>query len=139
MKPPPELVEIERDGCFTVLHLQPSPVWKQLSSLSGNTLGDSFRRMIEAFAPNEVTDLRILVDFCSVREFSGQMMAVLARLSTFARSSGGSVALCNVPVWFREILQVTRLDHLFKVFADRAEALRSCGLESESPAATLPA
>src|SRR5437588_225867 len=97
MKPPPDLVDIERCGAVSVLHLRPSPVWKQLSSLTADSLGDSMRRSLEEVSPGGGVPL-VLVNFRSVQEFSGQMMALLARLSAHARQHGGRVALCNVPV-----------------------------------------
>ena len=90
---------------------------------------------ISGAAADDVTDAllaaaggrppRVLIDFTGVEFFSSSFIETLFRVWNRTKShDGGRFALCSLHPYCREILDVTNLTTVWKVFPDRQTALQ---------------
>ncbi len=68
---------------------------------------------------------RVVVDFHRTDYFGTTALGWFLRLWKSVRARNGGMAFCNVSPHEREILEVTKLDHLWPIYASREEALRA--------------
>jgi anti-anti-sigma factor len=74
----------------------------------------------------------VVLDFAGTDLFGSSALGLFIRLDKRVKTRHGRMALCNLSEHQREILQVTKLDRLWPVHANRAEALRAVrGWEEE--------
>ena len=66
---------------------------------------------------------RLVLNFDGVRYLSSDVLARLARLAKRAEPAHGRPRLCGLDPILREVVRITRLDALFDVCGDEAEAL----------------
>jgi anti-anti-sigma factor len=66
---------------------------------------------------------RLVLNFNGVRYVSSEVLGRLARLAQRAEPAHGRVQLCGLDPLLRDVLRITRLDGLFEVCGDEAEAL----------------
>jgi anti-sigma B factor antagonist len=92
------------------------------------TLGDQLTRLIE-----EGGHTRLLLNFAGVQYLSGAMLGRLACLEWKLASAQGRIRLCGLVPVLRDTLRITRLDRVFKVYTDEAEALASGFSENGKP------
>jgi anti-anti-sigma factor len=69
----------------------------------------------------------LVIDFEQAPYFGSLMLSAMLRLSRQLPAGQGKLALCNVSPLARDVLQVTRLDARWPVFASRQEAFASFG------------
>jgi anti-anti-sigma factor len=81
-------------------------------------VGQELRRLIEEQGPG-----RLVVNFAGVRYISSEVLGILAGLQGQLESARGSVVLCGLDPLLRDMVRITRLDRVFDVCADEAEAL----------------
>jgi anti-sigma B factor antagonist len=79
---------------------------------------------------------RLVVDFANVRSLSSLM---LAKLVTLNRAAAGRLALCNLRPDVREIMEVTRLTVILRIYAGEQDALASVGAAGRGEADTARA
>ena len=68
--------------------------------------------------------MKLLLDFTSVEFLSSQVFGTLVSLSRKVKARGGILRLCNLQPRVREVLLACRLDQIFDIRRDLAEALR---------------
>ena len=66
----------------------------------------------------------VVLDFHKTDYYGSTALAFFVKLWKRARMRNGRMAFCNVSDHEKEILQITRLDHLWPICSSRAEALR---------------
>ena len=71
------------------------------------------------------TPVRLMLSFSRVRHLSSSALGVLIRLHKRIRESGGELRLCCIQPTIYEIFKITKLNEVFQIYEDRAEALRS--------------
>ena len=65
---------------------------------------------------------RILVDLGAVTYMDSSGLAVLIEAMQRAQSAGGWFALCSLRDTVRSVFTIARLDQVFRIFPDRADA-----------------
>jgi anti-sigma B factor antagonist len=78
---------------------------------------------------------RLVLDFSRVEFMSSAALGQLIILDKKLKARGGQLVLCHLRPELREIFVLTKLDRLFDVREDEAEALASCA-RSQAAAAT---
>lgn len=73
----------------------------------------------------EAGRLEVLLDFSNLRFFSSAVLDALIRINKLVRSTAGHLAVCGLSPELTEVFKITRLDNLFKIYRDQAEAMRS--------------
>ncbi|MGA2617614.1 MAG: STAS domain-containing protein [Thermoguttaceae bacterium] len=68
---------------------------------------------------------KLVLDFSSVQFLSSQTLGKLVALNRRVKARGGDMRLANVPQRVRSVMQTCKLDSLFDIQPDVAEALRS--------------
>jgi anti-anti-sigma factor len=81
-------------------------------------LGEQLDRLIQ-----DERHARLLVNFGGVRHLSSAVLAKLAWLAKRAEPVRGRIQLCGLDPLLRDLLRITRLDGVFDICADEAEAL----------------
>ena len=69
------------------------------------------------------TPSRILLDLGQTRDCDSSALGFCTQLWKQVRGRGGRIALCNLSDSERQMLQVTKLDRLWPIYASRREAL----------------
>jgi anti-anti-sigma factor len=110
-------VQIVREGSVTVLQLGPQakhieePILERL----GRELAD---------AAQTADPPRVVVDMTAVEFFGSGFIEVLFRLSKrIGQRPDGHFALCGLQPYCREVLEITKLDRLWKLHDTRAAAV----------------
>ena len=75
----------------------------------------------------EQTPIRLMLSFSRVRHLSSSALGVLIRLHKRISESGGELRLCCIQPTIYEIFKITKLNKVFQIYEDKAEALRSMG------------
>jgi len=70
-----------------------------------------------------ITNPRIVFDMTRVKFFSSSFIELLFRVSNRLTSRGGDFAICGLSPYCLEILHVTNLDQLWKIFPDLQRAV----------------
>jgi anti-anti-sigma factor len=66
---------------------------------------------------------RLVVNFAGVRYISSEVLGILAGLQREADPVRGNIVLCGLDPLLRDMVRITRLDRVFDVCGDEAEAL----------------
>ena len=116
-QPQPPLLEVAQVGGVTVARLTaPDLMAERLAQDAGRQLA----RLVEGGG-------RLVVDFRGVKMFGTTLLSQLIALYAEARKPGGRLALCGLNPYPAEVLETTRLNTVFNVYPDEAEALQSFG------------
>jgi len=83
-----------------------------------HAVGRELHRLIE-----EEGHTRLVVDLAGVRYLSSDVLGILAGLQKEVDPLRGSIVLCGLDQLLRDMLRITRLDRVFDVCGDEAEAL----------------
>lgn len=67
----------------------------------------------------------VVFDFQKVSYFGSSMLAVMHALWKRVRAGNGRMAICNVSDVGREVLEISKFDTLWPVYASRKEALEA--------------
>ena len=70
---------------------------------------------------------KLVLDFSGVRFFSSAAIGKLISLNGRLKALGGVLKLCNLPPEILEVFHVCKLDRLFDIRQDQAEAMLSFG------------
>jgi len=68
---------------------------------------------------------RLLLDFSGVAQLSSAMLALLVRLHRKMEPKGEKLRLCGITAHLRSVFATTRLDRLFDIKDNEADALRA--------------
>ena len=74
-----------------------------------------------------------MLDFHKTDYYGSTALGFFLKLWTRARKRNGRMAFCNVSAHEKEILQATRLDHVWPICSSRREALEAVKGRAESP------
>lgn len=93
--------------------------------LSGNLIGendgmplnDTFNEKVEDGTKN------FLVDLTNLQHINSSGLGVLITLLTRARKRGGEMVLVNPSEYIRNLMMITKLNTIFKVYPSREEAM----------------
>ncbi len=92
-----------------------------ISSLAGNDADEAFDKMTLSLEGQELKN--VVIDLGHAEYFGTLMIELLHRLWRAVRDHAGRMAICNVSDLGREILNVSKLDHLWEICPSREEAL----------------
>ncbi len=81
-------------------------------------VGDRLNRLVR-----EEGHTRLVLNFGGVRLLSSDVLALLVELQKELVAAGGQLQLCRLDPVLREVLRISRLDRVFDVCGDEAEAL----------------
>ncbi len=87
---------------------------------------DTRLREITASPPMDTPDT--ILDFSQVEFISSAVLNKLIVLDRAIRSLGGQLVLCELSPRLRDLLSVTRLDHMLQIVDDQRAALHEFGL-----------
>ena len=74
---------------------------------------------------NRASVKNVVLDFHKTDYYGSTALGFFVRLWKRVRQRGGSLAFCNISDHEKEILRVTKLDHLWPVCSSREEALQA--------------
>jgi anti-anti-sigma factor len=83
-----------------------------------HAVGRELRRLIE-----DEGHTRLVVDFAGVRYLSSEVLGILAGLQREVDRVRGTIVLCGLDALLRDMVRITRLDRVFDICGDEAEAL----------------
>ena len=83
-----------------------------------HTVGRELHRLIE-----EEGHTRLVVNFAGVRYLSSEVLGILAGLQREVDPVRGGIVLCGLDSLLRDMVRITRLDRVFDICGDEAEAL----------------
>lgn len=116
----PGIFEIEREGTTIVV----TPL-ADLRELDYQQIEEGAKEVLGlldgASASNVILDLR-RTDY-----YGSTALGFFLKLWKRVRTRNGHMAFCNVSAHEKEILQITRLDHLWPICSSRKEALHAVG------------
>ncbi len=96
-----------------------------LVKLSGELIDRS--QALELLADIEVCmakgENKILLNLVDLRYVNSNGLDILINILTKARKSGGDAAICSVNKKINDLLVITKLDSIFNISADEAQAL----------------
>ncbi len=110
-------LEISEEGDVTVVRFRDSRLFN-LAEIE--QVGKELCALLE-----EGRIRRFVVDFSGVDYLSSALLGKLISLNTKVQARKGRVKLCNLQPGVVEIFHVSRLDRVFSITEDVAEALRS--------------
>lgn len=84
-------------------------------------LDRSIDRVVEQLPQGDSAHL--VLDFCKMPFFGTMMLTAMLRFWKRIRDAGGNMALCNLTPDSLDVLQVTRLDTVWNVYLNQAEAI----------------
>jgi anti-sigma B factor antagonist len=100
------------------LVLSPTRDLRELDYASIEAGSKAILRMLESGAGRN-----LVMDFEGTDSYGSTALAFFVRLWKRVSARGGKMAFCNLSDHEKEILSVTRLDHLWPICASRAEAV----------------
>ncbi len=83
-------------------------------------IGDEIRQLIDAS-----TNPKVLLNFQGVEHLSSAALGTLITVNNKVRQKGGQLRLCNIDEQIYEVFVITRLNKLFQIHPDAAQALAS--------------
>jgi anti-anti-sigma factor len=92
----------------------------QPSGILDSTKAAQFRQEIEQLAVNDAD--KIVVDFKEVTFMDSSGLGALVLSLKSVRSQGGELFVCSINEQIRMLFELTSMDRVFEVFADREEA-----------------
>jgi anti-anti-sigma factor len=112
----PARYEIEHDGDILII----TPL-VDLRELDYQEIESGMSNVLDRVGDGTVRN--VVVDFHRTDYFGSTALGFFVKLCQRLRRSHGNLAFCNLSGHEREILEVTRLDHLWPICSSRAEAL----------------
>lgn len=110
-------VELDEVGEVTVVHFcdhRVSDLWE----IEG--LGEELYQLVE-----EQARRRLVLDFSGVEFFSSAAIGKLISLNGKLKARGGVMKLCDLRPEILAVFRVCKLDRVFEIRQDRADAMRS--------------
>lgn len=110
----------------------PRPQVKQEQGVTIVTFGGAFKTMHEEYLPDvgetlmQAADLDpplVALDLSGVEFFSSSFIEILFRLWNKVNKRKGRFVLCDLHPYCREVLKITHLQTLWKIFDTRAAAI----------------
>ncbi len=94
-------------------------------ALSGNLIGENDGlRLNDTFNEKlEDGNINFIVDLTKLQHINSSGLGVLITLLTRARKRGGEMVLVNPSEYIRNLMMITKLNTIFKVFPSKEEAI----------------
>ena len=108
-------LEVSEVGDVTVVHFREQRI---IEDLAIQETGRELLQLVE-----EEGRKKLLLNFASVGFMSSAALGKLITLNKKAKAQGGVVKMCNIRPEIYEVFAITRLDRLFEIKKDEAEAL----------------
>lgn len=109
---------VQKDG-ITEVELLDAEI---LDEIDINKLAETLFSLVE-----EQPSIRLMLSFSRVRHLSSSALGVLIRLHKRISESGGELRLCCIQPTIYEIFKITKLNKVFEIHEDKAQAVRSLG------------
>lgn len=68
---------------------------------------------------------RLVIDFANVSNMSSSALGMLITVHKRIREASGQLRLCNIQETIQEVFRITRLNEIFQICSNRAEAIDS--------------
>ena len=94
---------------------------RDLRELDYTSIASGSRAVLQTLESGSARNL--VMDFAGTDSYGSTALAFFVRLWKRVSERGGKMAFCNLSDHEKEILAVTRLDHLWPICESRAEAL----------------
>lgn len=101
---------------------------RDVNTFEKSDLDQSVDQVIDSLQSSEAVQL--IVDFQRMPYFGTMMLTALLRFWKRIRDLGGRMALCNLSEDSRDVLAVTRLDTVWKIYTSQAEAIAGIGKQT---------
>ena len=108
-------VEVNEVGDVTVVHFRDQKI---IEDLGIQELGQELFQLVEADNRK-----KLVLNFSSVDFLSSAALGKLITLDKKVKAQGGLLKLCNIRPEIYEVFAITRLDRLFDIKDDEADAL----------------
>jgi len=108
-------LEVSEVGDVCVVHFRDQRI---IDDLGIQETGQELFQLVE-----EEGRRKLLLNFSSVGFMSSAALGKLITLNKKAKAQGGVVKMCNIRPEIYEVFAITRLDRLFDIKKDEAEAL----------------
>ncbi len=94
-------------------------------SLEGNLLGENTNGPVMEMIKQsiEAGSNKILFNLGEMKFINSTGLGMLLTAVTKSRNAGGELALCCLPEQMKKLLQITKLESVFKTYADEAAAI----------------
>jgi anti-sigma B factor antagonist len=93
---------------------------KILDEANITEIGNTLNSMID-----EVANPKLLLDFANVDHLSSAALGMLINANNRIKNRNGQLRLTNIRPQIYEVFVITKLNKLFRILPDRAEALKS--------------
>jgi anti-anti-sigma factor len=94
-----------------------------MMGLEEHKLATELERIYGKMQQPDVANL--VIDFEHVPYFGSVMLGAIVSLSRRLQAGGGNLAICNISTTAIEVLQITRLDTRWPIYASQQEACAS--------------
>jgi anti-sigma B factor antagonist len=108
-------VEVNEVGDVTVVHFRDQKI---IEDLGIQEMGQELFQLVEG-----ENRKKLVLNFSSVDFLSSAALGKLITLDKKAKARGGSLKLCNIRPEIYEVFAITRLNRLFDICDDEADAL----------------
>ncbi len=94
-------------------------------TLEGNLLGEHTNVPVMELINKNLAEgnKRVLFNLNAVKFINSTGLGMLMSALTKVRNAGGELGLCSLPDQMKKLLQMTKLENIFPVFADEAAAI----------------
>ncbi len=113
--PGPRRVEVNEVGEITVVHFRDQKI---IEDLGIQEMGQELFQLVEG-----ENRKKLVLNFSSVDFLSSAALGKLITLDKKTKARGGSLKLCNIRPEIYEVFAITRLNRLFDIRDDEADAL----------------
>ena len=120
MAPTPRLIDVDRAGSTLILNVS-----GDAGSLADDAVQNELKHALNLL--QDPTLLNIVVDLKEAAYFGSTLLGALIKLWRIVCIRGGRLVLCSISPHELEVVQVMRLDTMWPVYANRAEALEALG------------
>jgi anti-sigma B factor antagonist len=111
----PRRLEVNEVGDITVVHFRDQKI---IEDLSIQEMGQELFHLVEG-----ENRKRLVLNFATVDFLSSAALGKLITLDKKIKARGGTLKLCNIRPQIYEVFVITRLNRLFEIKADEADAL----------------
>jgi anti-sigma B factor antagonist len=108
-------LEVNQIGEVTVVHFRDQKI---IEDMGIQELGQELYHLVEAEGCTKV-----VLNFASVDFLSSAALGKLITLEKKVKTRGGTLRLCNICPEIYEVFDITRLNRLFDIRKDQADAL----------------
>ena len=108
---------VQRDGEVTVIRFMDRNI---LDEASIQAIGEEILQHVGAS-----TSPKLLIDFTNVDHLSSAALGTLITVNNKVRQKDGQLRLCNIDPQIYEVFVITKLNKLFQIYDDAAQATQS--------------